>query len=64
MIGGLALGARGVVCATKDIDIVVSPDTENLKVAVAAGGHAIWGILTPLKAEVARQLYALQITPR
>jgi predicted nucleotidyltransferase len=43
VIGGLALGARGVVRATKDIDIVVSPDVENLKVvaevAVAAGGH-------------------------
>jgi Nucleotidyl transferase of unknown function (DUF2204) len=43
VIGGLALGARGVVRATKDIDIVVSPDIENLKVvaevAVAAGGH-------------------------
>lgn len=43
VIGGLALGARGVVRATKDIDIVISPDAENLKVvanvAVAAGGH-------------------------
>ncbi len=43
VIGGLALGARGVVRATKDIDIVVAPDPENLKivaeVAVAAGGH-------------------------
>ncbi|HEY8082430.1 MAG TPA: nucleotidyltransferase [Solirubrobacterales bacterium] len=43
VIGGLALGARGVVRATKDIDIVVSPDVENLRVvaevAVAAGGH-------------------------
>ena len=43
VIGGLALGARGVVRATKDIDIVVSPDAENLKrvaeVAVEAGGH-------------------------
>jgi predicted nucleotidyltransferase len=43
VIGGLALGARGVVRATKDIDIVISPDPENLKVvaeiAVAAGGH-------------------------
>jgi hypothetical protein len=44
VIGGLALGARGVVRATKDIDIVVDPDPANLKlvaeVAVAAGGHA------------------------
>lgn len=43
VIGGLALGARGVVRATKDIDIVVARDPENLKVvaevAVAAGGH-------------------------
>ena len=43
VIGGLALGARGVVRATKDIDIVVAPDPENLKrvaeVAVAAGGR-------------------------
>lgn len=43
VIGGLALGARGVVRATKDIDIVISPDPANLKavaeVAVAAGGH-------------------------
>lgn len=43
LIGGLALGARGVVRATKDIDIVVAPNPENLKVvaevAVGAGGH-------------------------
>jgi predicted nucleotidyltransferase len=43
VIGGLALGARGVVRATKDIDVVVAPDPANLKrvaeVAVAAGGH-------------------------
>lgn len=43
VIGGLALGARGVVRATKDIDIVVSPDADNLRavaeVAVGAGGH-------------------------
>jgi predicted nucleotidyltransferase len=43
VIGGLALGAKGVVRATKDIDIVVSRDAKNLKVvaevAVAAGGH-------------------------
>lgn len=43
VIGGLALGARGVVRATKDIDVVVAPEPENLKrvaeVAVAAGGH-------------------------
>lgn len=43
VIGGLALGARGVVRATKDIDIVIASDPANLKavaeVAVAAGGH-------------------------
>jgi len=43
VIGGLALGARGVVRATKDIDVVVASDPANLKriaeVAVAAGGH-------------------------
>jgi hypothetical protein len=43
VIGGLALGARGVVRATKDIDIVVASDPDNLKivaeVAVEAGGH-------------------------
>jgi predicted nucleotidyltransferase len=43
LVGGLALGARGVVRGTKDVDIVVDPDPTNLKrvaeVAVAAGGH-------------------------
>jgi predicted nucleotidyltransferase len=43
VIGGLALGARGVVRATKDIDVVVASDPANLKrvaeVAVAAGGR-------------------------
>ncbi len=43
VIGGLALGARGVVRATKDIDVVVAPDAANLErvaeVGVAAGGH-------------------------
>jgi len=62
VIGGLALGARGVVRATKDIDIVVSPDVENLKVvaevAVAAGGHvqrgeALLGTPISIAAELA-----------
>lgn len=62
VIGGLALGARGVVRATKDIDIVVSPDADNLKVvaevAVAAGGHvqrgkALLGTPTSIAAELA-----------
>jgi predicted nucleotidyltransferase len=43
LIGGLAVNAWGVVRGTKDVDIVVAPDPENLKlvaeVAVAAGGH-------------------------
>lgn len=62
VIGGLALGARGVVRATKDIDIVVAPDPENLKVvaevAVAAGGHiqreeALLGTPLSIAAELA-----------
>jgi predicted nucleotidyltransferase len=62
VIGGLALGARGVVRATKDIDIVVSPDAGNLKVvaevAVAAGGHvqrgeALLGTPISIAAELA-----------
>jgi hypothetical protein len=43
LVGGLALNAWGVVRGTKDVDIVVDPDPENLKlvaeVAVIAGGH-------------------------
>lgn len=43
LVGGLALGAWGVVRGTKDVDIVVAPDPENLKrladVAVEAHGH-------------------------
>jgi hypothetical protein len=43
VVGGLALGAHGVVRGTKDIDIVVDPAPENLRrvaeVAVGAGGH-------------------------
>jgi len=62
VIGGLALGARGVVRATKDIDIVIAPDPENLKtvaeVAVAAGGHvqrdeALLGTPVSIAAELA-----------
>ena len=44
LIGGLAVNAWGIVRGTKDVDIVVDPDPENLKalaeVAVAVGGHA------------------------
>lgn len=47
VVGGLALGAWGVVRGTKDVDVVVATDTENLKrvaeVAVAAGGHVQQG---------------------
>lgn len=43
VIGGLALGAQGVVRATKDVDVVVDLDPENIRrvaeVAVAAGGR-------------------------
>ena len=47
LIGGLAVNAWGVVRGTKDMDIVVAPDTENLKrvagVAVAIHGHVQTG---------------------
>jgi predicted nucleotidyltransferase len=42
VVGGLALGAWGVVRGTKDVDIVVAPDTENLK-RLAAVAEAIHG---------------------
>ncbi len=31
LVGGLALGARGVVRGTKDVDVVVAGESENLK---------------------------------
>lgn len=47
LIGGLAVNAWGVVRGTKDVDVVVAPEIENLKrlaeVAVAAGGHVQQG---------------------
>jgi len=47
VVGGLAVGAWGVVRGTKDVDIVVAPGPENLRkiadVAVAAGGHVQQG---------------------
>ena len=47
VVGGLAVGAWGVVRGTKDVDIVVSSEPSNLKrlaeVAVAAGGHVQQG---------------------
>ncbi len=61
VIGGLALGARGVVRGTKDIDIVVDLESDNLKrvaeVAVAAGGHvqcgeALLGSVPSIAAEI------------
>jgi predicted nucleotidyltransferase len=43
VVGGLAVGAWGVVRGTKDVDVVVAPELKNLRriadVAVAAGGH-------------------------
>lgn len=43
VVGGLALGARGVVRGTKDVDVVVARGGENPKrlaeVAVTTGGH-------------------------
>lgn len=43
VVGGLALGAWGVVRGTKDVDIVAAPNPENLRrlarVAVAIHGH-------------------------
>lgn len=47
VVGGLAVNAWGVVRGTKDVDVVVAPDPENLRrvaeVAVAAGGHVQQG---------------------
>lgn len=47
VVGGLAIGAWGVVRGTKDVDVVIDPNPENLKrvaeVAVAAGGHVQQG---------------------
>lgn len=43
VVGGLALGAWGVVRGTKDVDVVVASDSDNLdrvaEVAVAIHGH-------------------------
>lgn len=47
VVGGLAVNAWGVVRGTKDVDVVVGSEPENLKrvaeVAVAAGGHVQQG---------------------
>lgn len=43
VVGGLALNAWGVVRGTKDVDVVIATDIDNINrvagVAVAAGGH-------------------------
>lgn len=47
IVGGLALNAWGVMRGTKDVDVVVAPEVENLRrvaeVTVAAGGHVQQG---------------------
>jgi predicted nucleotidyltransferase len=47
VVGGLAVNAWGVVRGTKDVDVVVAPEIENLKrvaeIAVACGGHVQQG---------------------
>jgi predicted nucleotidyltransferase len=47
VVGGLAVNAWGVVRGTKDVDVVVASEPENVKrvaeVAVAAGGHVQQG---------------------
>jgi len=47
VVGGLAVGAWGVVRGTKDVDVVVDLESGNLRrvaeVAVAAGGHVQQG---------------------
>lgn len=47
VVGGLALNAWGVVRGTKDVDVVIATDSDNLKrvaeVAVAVGGHVQQG---------------------
>lgn len=47
VVGGLAVGAWGVVRATRDVDVVVSPDPENFRriadVAVGSNGHVHQG---------------------
>jgi predicted nucleotidyltransferase len=47
VVGGLALNAWGVIRGTKDVDVVVSPEIENLRqvaaIAVDANGHVQQG---------------------
>jgi predicted nucleotidyltransferase len=62
LVGGLAVNAWGVVRGTKDVDIVVDPDPDNLRavaeVAVEAGGRvqrgeALLGSAFSIAAELA-----------
>jgi hypothetical protein len=51
IIGGLALGAHGVVRATRDLDIVAAPDQRNMDrlaecLRALGGEHLIHGTLT------------------
>ncbi len=51
VVGGLAVGAHGVVRATRDLDIVCAPATENMDrvahcLASLGGEHPIGGALT------------------
>jgi predicted nucleotidyltransferase len=55
VVGGLALGAWGVVRGTKDVDIVVAPDAENLK-RLAAVAEAIHGHVHAGEAFLSSQL--------
>jgi len=55
VVGGLALGAWGVVRGTKDVDIVVAPDAENLK-RLAAVSEAIHGHVHAGESSLSSQL--------
>lgn len=51
IVGGLAVGAHGVVRATRDVDIVAAPDTRNMDrlaecLQSLGGEHPIDGALT------------------
>ncbi len=55
VVGGLALGAWGVVRGTKDVDIVVASDAENLE-RLAAVAEAIHGHVHAGESFLSRQL--------
>jgi len=42
VVGGLAVNAWGVVRGTKDVDVVVAPDIENLKWVAVSDRRALW----------------------